>query len=278
MAATLRERQAHSPLPLLEFHLLWQQVLGVSRAWLIAHDTDTLDAAQCALYDRLEARRVAGEPMAYLLGRREFLGRDFRVTPDVLIPRPETELLVECALAAVAKVPEPHVLDLGTGSGIVAVSMALDRSDARVQAVDNSAPALSLARMNARALGAKLLFSLGNWYDSPLGFSEFDVIVSNPPYVRAGDAHLSSGDLRFEPRGALTDGADGLSALREIVRGAPSHLSAAGALCVEHGFDQAPAVRELFRAQGFEGIASLRDLAGIERVTWGRLPARILDE
>jgi len=273
MASTLRERQARSPLPLLEFHLLWQQVLGVSRAWLIAHDTDPLDGAQCARYDRLEARRVAGEPMAYLLGRREFLGRDFEVTSDVLIPRPETELLVECGLAAVAEVPAPRVLDLGTGSGIVAVSMALERPDARVQAIDDSEAALAVARMNAHALGAKLLFSLGNWYDSSLGFSEFDVIVSNPPYIRADDAHLSSGDLRFEPQGALTDGADGLSALREIVQGAPSRLACAGALCVEHGFDQAPAVRDLFRTQGFENITSLRDLAGIERVTWGRLPA-----
>lgn len=273
MKTTLRERREHSPLPLLEFHLLWQQVLGVSRAWLVAHDTDPLADASCQAYDALEARRVAGEPMAYILGYREFLGRDFRVTPDVLVPRPETELLVECGLAAVSDQAAPGILDLGTGSGIVGISMALARPDACVRVTDCSETALSVARMNARAMGAKLLFSLGNWYDSPLGSTAFDVIVSNPPYIPAGDAHLSCGDLRFEPRGALTDGAGGLSALRTIIQGASRHLSPGGALCVEHGFDQASAVRALFQAQGFASVASLRDLAGIERVTWGRLPA-----
>lgn len=273
MKATLRERREHSPLPLLEFHLLWQQVLGVSRAWLVAHDTDPLEDASCRAYDALEARRVVGEPMAYILGHREFLGRDFGVTPDVLVPRPETELLVECGLAAVSDRATPGVLDLGTGSGIVGISMALARPDARVWVTDCSETALSVARMNARVLGAKLLFSLGNWYDSSLDSATFDVIVSNPPYISVGDAHLSCGDLRFEPRGALTDGADGLSALRTIIQGAPRHLSSGGALCVEHGFDQAAAVRTLFRKQGFGGVASLRDLAGIERVTWGRVPA-----
>jgi release factor glutamine methyltransferase len=273
MDATLRARQGRSPLPLLEFHLLWQSVLGMPRAWLIAHDTDPLDPEQCRVYDALEARRVAGEPMAYILGSREFLGRDFRVTPDVLIPRPETELLVECGLRAVADRAAPRVLDLGTGSGIVAVSIALARPDARVQATDVSGGALAVAGMNADALGAKLLFSLGSWYDTSLCFTEFDLIVSNPPYIRADDDHLARGDLRFEPRAALTDGADGLAALRGIVDGAPLRLAAGGALCVEHGFDQASAVRALFQARGFRDVASLRDLAGIERVTWGRLPA-----
>lgn len=275
---TLRERRQQCPLPLLEFHLLWQRVLGVSRSWLVAHDTDPLTDASCRSYDALEARRVAGEPMAYILGTREFLGRDFRVTPAVLIPRPETELLVECGLEAVRDRTAPRILDLGTGSGIVGISMALARPDAQVRATDCSEAALSVARINARSLGAKLLFLLGNWYDDPCGSGTFDVIVSNPPYVPAGDAHLSCGDLRFEPAGALTDGADGLSALRTIIRGAPRHLSSGGALCVEHGFDQAAAVRTLFHAQGFRDVASLRDLAGIERITWGRLPARIFDE
>ncbi|HEX7387604.1 MAG TPA: peptide chain release factor N(5)-glutamine methyltransferase [Castellaniella sp.] len=273
MKATLREWRAHSTLPLLEFHLLWQHVLGVSRAWLIAHDTDVLDATQCKAYEAFEARRMAGEPMAYILGQREFLGRDFKVTPAVLIPRPETELLVECGLAAVAQRQTPHVLDLGTGSGVVAISMALARPDALVQATDQSDAALSVAQMNAQALGAKLLFSLGNWYDTCLEFTPFDVIVSNPPYIQLGDAHLACGDLRFEPQVALTDGSDGLSALRIIVQGAPARLAAGGSLIVEHGFDQASAVRALFRAQGFEQVASMCDLAGIERVTGGRLPA-----
>lgn len=267
---SLRELQRRDSLPLLEFHLLWQHVLGVSRAWLIAHDTDALAPEDCQAYAALAARRVGGEPMAYILGVREFLGRDFQVTPDVLIPRPETELLVECGLRAIEPLSSPAVLDLGTGSGIVAVSIALARPDARVQATDCSAPALDVARMNARALGATLLFSIGNWYDSLLSTASFDLICSNPPYVAACDPHLSRGDLRFEPQGALTDGADGLSALRCIIQGVPGHLAAGGALCVEHGFDQAAAVRSLFGAGGFVDVVSERDLSGIERVTWGR--------
>ncbi len=273
MAETLRERLARSPLPRLEAHLLWQDVLGVSRAWLIAHDTVALAPAQLAAHDALEARRLAGEPMAYILGRREFLGRDFRVTPAVLIPRPETELLVECGLAAIRAQAAPRVLDLGTGSGIVAVSIALARPDARVQASDCSEAALAIAQHNADVLGAKLLFSRGNWYDIKLDSIRHDLIISNPPYIDAQDAHLSTGDLRFEPRAALTDEADGLAALRRIVQGAPAHLFRDGALCVEHGWDQAAAVQALFRAAGFAKVCCLRDLAGIERVTWGRLAA-----
>ncbi|MGB3275528.1 MAG: peptide chain release factor N(5)-glutamine methyltransferase [Castellaniella sp.] len=257
------------PLPRLEAHLLWQRVLGVSRAWLIAHDADPLDPVRVVAYQALEARRLAGEPIAYILGSREFFGRDFQVTPAVLIPRPDTELLVECGLRAIRSVREPRVLDLGTGSGIVAVTLALERPDARVRATDCSAEALDVARKNARALGAQLWFSHGNWYDTELGSARFDLIVSNPPYIDAQDAHLGLGDLRFEPAGALTDGADGLQALRDIVQGAPDHLSPGGALCVEHGWDQAAAVRSLFLNRGFADVASERDLSGIERVTRG---------
>ncbi|WP_269496631.1 peptide chain release factor N(5)-glutamine methyltransferase [Castellaniella sp. S9] len=273
MAAThtLRDRVAASPLPRLEAHMLWQQVLGVPRSWLIAHDTDPLDPAHLAAYEALEARRAAGEPMAYILGRREFLGREFRVTPDVLIPRPETEQLVEAALEAVAGCAAPRVLDLGTGSGAVAVSVALARPDARVDATDVSPAALAIAAENARALGASLQFFHGNWYDSRLGSPQYDLIVSNPPYIHARDPHLGQGDLRFEPPTALTDGADGLSALRAIIDGAPRYLAPSGTVCVEHGWDQAGAVRRLLRRRGFADIASLRDLAGIERVTRGRL-------
>ncbi len=272
MPDTLRDRIAASPLPRFEAHMLWQRVLGVPRSWLIAHDTDPLDPERVAAYEALEACRAAGEPMAYILGRREFLGRDFQVTPDVLIPRPETELLVEAALRALAGREAPRVLDLGTGSGAVAISIALARPDARVDATDLSAAALEVAAANARALGASLQFFHGNWYDSRLGLAQYDLIVSNPPYIRAGDPHLGQGDLRFEPAAALTDGADGLSALRAIAEGAPAHLAPSGAVCVEHGWDQAGAVRELLRRHGFADIASLRDLAGIERVTQGRLP------
>ncbi|WP_323012162.1 peptide chain release factor N(5)-glutamine methyltransferase [Castellaniella sp.] len=273
MSPSLRTCLAASPLPRLEFQMLWQQVLGVSRAWLLAHDTDPLSPAALAAYQVLEARRVAGEPMAYILGHREFWGRDFQVTPAVLIPRPETEFLVECALNAIADTAGPHVLDLGTGSGIVAISIALDRPDAQVQATDLSLDALKIAQMNARSLGAKLLFSHGNWYDSQLGSKRYHLIVSNPPYIDAQDTHLVQGDLRFEPVTALTDGADGLDALRCIVQGAPGHLLPGGALCVEHGWDQAAPVRTLFQTMGFIAVASLRDLAGIERITWGRWPA-----
>ncbi len=251
--------------------MLWQRVLGVSRSWLIAHDTDPLDSPHLAAYEALEARRIAGEPMAYILERREFLGREFRVTPDVLIPRPDTELLVETALAVLAGRAAPRVLDLGTGSGAVAISIALARPDARVAATDISPAALAVAAENARTLGASLLFFHGNWYDSLLESAPYDLIVSNPPYIHEQDPHLRRGDLRFEPAMALTDGADGLSALRVIIDGAPQRLASSGVVCVEHGWKQAGAVRELMRRRGFADIASLRDLAGIERVTQGRL-------
>lgn len=273
MNISLRTCLAASPLPRLEAHLLWQQVLGVSRAWLIAHDQDALPPEALMAYQALEARRVAGEPMAYILGYREFWGRDFQVTPAVLIPRPETEFLVECALQVVADIASPQVLDLGTGSGIVAISIALDRPDAQVRATDQSPEALAVAQMNARRLGAKLLFSHGNWYDSQLGSECYHLIASNPPYIDAQDTHLVQGDLRFEPVIALTDGADGLAALRCIVQGAPRHLLPGGGLCVEHGWDQAAQVRALFQSRGFTAVTSLRDLAGIERITWGRWPA-----
>ncbi|MDY0308291.1 MAG: peptide chain release factor N(5)-glutamine methyltransferase [Castellaniella sp.] len=273
MSLTLRESLVTSALPRLEAQLLWQRVLGVPRAWLIAHDTDPLDPAQVAAYRALEARRLAGEPIAYILGYREFFGRNFQVTPAVLIPRPDTELLVECGLRAIRDVRAPRVLDLGTGSGIVAVTLALERPDAQVRATDCSAQALDVARKNAGALGAKLWFSHGNWYDTDLGSGQFDLIVSNPPYIDARDGHLGRGDLRFEPLGALTDGADGLRDLRAIVRGAPDHLAPGGILCVEHGWDQAESVRSLLLDRRFDAVSSERDLSGIERVTQGRAPA-----
>ncbi len=251
--------------------MIWQHVLGVTRSWLVAHDTDPLDPVHVAAYEAFEARRLAGEPMAYILGRREFMGREFRVTPDVLIPRPETEGLVEAALTALSDRQAPRVLDLGTGSGIVAISIALARPDARVTATDISQAALDVAQQNARTLGASLQFSHGNWYDSWLGSSRYDLIVSNPPYIHVRDPHLGQGDLRFEPPTALTDQADGLSALRAIIQGASRYLLPSGMVCVEHGWDQAVAVRELMQCCGFTDIASLRDLAGIERVTRGRL-------
>ncbi len=269
----IRHSLQDSKLPRLEARLLWQKVLGVSQAWLIAHDSDLLSATAWQEFAELEQRRLAGEPMAYILGWREFYGRNFMVTPAVLIPRPETELLVEAGLAAIAAVQQPRVLDLGTGSGVVAISLALERPAARVQASDVCAQALTVAQQNAAALGAQLWFSVGNWYDTELHFNCYDLIVSNPPYISLDDVHLSQGDLRFEPHRALSDGMDGLQDLRTIVSGAVSHLCPGGALCVEHGWQQSKEVRRLFQEHGFAAVKSLCDLAGIERVTCGRLAA-----
>ncbi|HUH58811.1 MAG TPA: peptide chain release factor N(5)-glutamine methyltransferase [Candidimonas sp.] len=258
-----------SALPRLEAHMLWQQVLNVPRAWLIAHDTDPLAPASVAAFRKLAQRRIAGEPMAYIVGHREFMGHEFRVSPDVLIPRPETELLVEIGLHSIENVQAPRVLDLGTGSGAIAVSIALARPDAVVVATDYSGAALDVARLNAHHLGAKVEFLLGNWYDALSAHKGFHVIVSNPPYIAAGDGHLRQGDVRFEPAAALTDGADGLSALQRIIQEAGQWLVRHGALFVEHGWDQGHEVRQRLRQAGFAQVASSPDLAGIDRVTGG---------
>lgn len=265
----LRGLAGRSPLPRLEFQMLWQRVLGVSRVWLVAHDTDPLDSEHVARFHDLEARRLAGEPMAYILGEREFFGRMFLVSPAVLIPRPDTELLVEIALRHLPSDRAPKVVDLGTGSGAIAISLALERPDADVYATDLSDEALLVAQANAGALAARVEFLRGNWYDALLGHKDFDVIVSNPPYIAVNDHHLKQGDVRFEPAAALTDGGDGLVDLADIVRGASARLRPGGALFMEHGWDQAAAVRGLLASAGFSRIASHQDLAGIERVTGG---------
>lgn len=266
----LKSLLADTRLPRLEVRMLLEHVLGKPRAWLLAHDTDPLEPQVAAAYEALLARRVAGEPMAYLLGHREFMGHRFRVTPDVLIPRPDTEVLVETALECVAGVAGPAVLDLGTGSGAIAISIALARRDARVMASDVSAAALAVAAGNAWELTASVRFVEGSWYEAVPEGEGFDLIVSNPPYVASDDPHLDQGDLRFEPRGALTDGAGGLEDLGHIVAGAGRHLKPGGALWMEHGWDQAQAVRDLLAAAGFEDVRSCQDLAGIERISGGR--------
>lgn len=266
----LRSLLRESELPRLEFQMLWQHVLQVPRVWLIAHDTDPIAEHDLARFRLLEARRKAGEPMAYIVGGREFQGRIFAVTPAVLIPRPETELLVECALDYLNGRQAPRVLDLGTGTGAIGISIALERPDALVTATDLSHEALGVAQGNARALGASVEFLPGSWYDALAdGSAPFDLIVSNPPYISARDPHLQQGDVRFEPVGALTDGHDGLTALRRIAEGAPQRLKPGGALFMEHGWDQAQAVRQLLQLAGFTQVSSLPDLAGIERVTGG---------
>lgn len=218
----------------------------------------------------LAARRAAGEPVAYLLGEREFFGRPFKVTPAVLIPRPETELVVERALAAVAGRTDVSIADLGTGSGAIAVTLACELPHAQVTAVDLCADALEVARANALALAPQRVdFRLGSWY-APLRGRRFSLIAANPPYIATADPHPSRGDLRFEPRLALIGGDDGLACLREIIIGAARHLHDHGHLVLEHGYDQADAVRRIMNAAGLRGIATHRDLAGLERVTEAR--------
>lgn len=251
--------------------MLLERVLGKPREWMLAHDMDPIEPDQAQLFHALVARRLAGEPMAYLVGHREFMGHDFAVTPDVLIPRPETELLVETALAWLKERPDASVLDLGTGSGVVAISIALAAPSASVTATDVSASALQVAVRNAARLGARLDFAQGSWYDALPPRVRYDLIVSNPPYISRDDDHLHQGDLRFEPRGALTDNADGLRDLTTIVSGAIERLRPGGELWMEHGWDQAAAVRQLLIDAGFQHVSSLRDLSGIERISGGSL-------
>ena len=248
---SLAQVLAHSPLDPLETRILLGHALGLSRVQLITRADQLLNAADAARLDALFARRLAGEPIAYLTGEREFYGLGFRVTPAVLIPRPDTELLVELACARLPR--NGSVLDMGTGSGAIAVAIAHARPDAQVSALDASAAALEVARGNAARNGVAVEFLQSDWYAAlSLSPRRFDMIVSNPPYIVAGDSHLSEGDLRFEPVDALTDHADGLSALRAIVAGAPAFLAPGGWLLLEHGYDQAPPVRRPFsrRAAG----------------------------
>lgn len=239
-------------------------------AHLIAHGDAQLTREEALTFEQWVARRAQGEPVAYIVGVREFYGRAFGVTSHVLIPRPETELLVDIALTAVAGRASPKVLDLGTGSGCIALTIAAECSGAQVTAADRSDAALTVARANAGALGIdNVSWHCGDWYEGLSGLS-YDLVVSNPPYIAEGDPHLAAGDLRFEPVMALTSGGDGMDALRAIVAGAPACLVSGGSLWVEHGYDQAEKCRSLLAEAGFRDVASHRDLAGIERVTGGR--------
>ena len=255
--------------------MLLEHVLARPRAWLLAHDTDPLEDAAVQAFHALVQRRLAGEPMAYLVATREFMGHAFRVGPDVLIPRPDTEVLVETAIACLqAGGPAPRVLDMGTGSGAIAISLALAVPRAQVWALDNSPAALAVAQDNARRLQADVRFIESDWFAALPASARFDLIVSNPPYIAVDDPHLQTGDVRFEPRQALTDGSDGLSAIRILAGQASRVLSAAGQLWIEHGWQQAAAVRGLLVAAGFAQVQSRHDLSGIERITGGELPGR----
>ncbi len=260
---------AQCGLPLLEARMLAERALGKPRAWLIAHAGEAADTAAAAAFAAMAERRLQGEPVAYILGEREFFGLELRVAPAVLIPRPETELLVELALARIPADAPLRVLDLGTGSGAIAIALAKQRSRARLTAVDVDYAALALARENARRHGVSVRFFCGDWFGALQG-ERFDLVVANPPYVAADDPHLALGDVRFEPRRALVGGVDGLDCIRAIAAGASAHLAPGAWLLVEHGYDQAAACRALFEAQGFLEVQSWSDLAGIARASGGR--------
>ncbi|HEY0664739.1 MAG TPA: GTP 3',8-cyclase MoaA [Gallionella sp.] len=253
----------------IEVQMLLQEVLQVNRAWLITYAGQPLEGEQLARYSGLLERRIKGEPIAYILGVREFYGLDFEVSPATLIPRQDTELLVEQALRRIPQAGMCRVLDLGTGSGAIALSIAHARTGASVVAVDASAEALAVAQRNVQRLGLRNVHLLRSDWFSTLQGERFDVIVSNPPYVADGDAHLAQGDLRFEPRSALASGTDGLDDIRRIIAQAGVHLNLGGSLLFEHGYDQAEAVRALLAQAGFGEVFSERDLSGIERVSGG---------
>ncbi len=254
-----------------EARLLLAHASGLTPAILAAFPERMVGEGATAAFRAHAARRRAGEPVAYILGSREFYGREFSVTPEVLIPRPETELLVELALARVKDAAAPaRVLDLGTGSGVVAVTLACEAPQTWVTGVDQSAAALAVASANAARLApaAAIEFVQSDWF-AALGETRYGLIVGNPPYVAEGDIHLSQGDLRFEPRAALSSGAEGLDAIAQIAAQAPRHLDPGAWLLLEHGYDQGAPCRRLLVAAGLEDVITWRDLAGLERVSGG---------
>jgi release factor glutamine methyltransferase len=270
---TIREAlyQARLNIDDTDARMLLQHVLNVGPAHLIAHSAQQLTAAQAQAFRLMTAKRAQGEPVAYLTGKREFYSLDFTVTPAVLIPRPETELLVDLSLARIPLDVPCRILDLGTGSGAIALTIAKHRPLATITAVDISANAIAVAEINATQLNARnVRILMGDWFRE-LGEERFDLIVSNPPYVAEGDPHLSQGDLRYEPGTALAAGCRGLECIESIVAGAPAHLTPKGMLLLEHGYDQAQACRQLLSNAGFRRVLSLPDLAGIQRVTGGCL-------
>jgi release factor glutamine methyltransferase len=322
MPLTIADACARRDLPRREIEMLLEHVLALTRASVIAHPERVFDHTQVTAFERLYAERLRGVPMAYLLGHREFYGRTFMVTPDVLIPRPETETLITQALESFSSIndlemsadkglssPTPsenrrkraefaprsgplpsakqapearnlaaqqvspiRVLDLGTGSGAIAITLALELPSTRVTATDISPGALAVAKQNAARLGADVTLLESNWFVN-IGDARFHMIVSNPPYVAHGDPHLARGDLRFEPSIALTDGtpdARGLRCIHHIITTAPAHLLEGGWLMFEHGYDQAGDARAALQARGFRDVFSAEDLAGIPRISGGR--------
>lgn len=270
--ALLREGAAQlaGPEARFEAELLLLQALGRERAWLFAHGADPAQAPVQAAFAALLERRIAGEPVAYITGKRGFWTLDLQVTPATLIPRADTERLVELALERLPPGRALQVADLGTGSGAIALAIASERPQAQVLATDASADALAVARANAHSHGlANVAFAHGDWC-APLDGRRFDLIASNPPYIEAGDAHLEQGDLRFEPASALASGADGLDDIRHIVGQVRTHLLPGGWLLLEHGFDQGEPVRALLLQAGLIQVQTAQDLEGRDRVTLGR--------
>ncbi len=261
--------QAHTlGLARIDAQLLLLHALGrpdAGRAWLLAHDTDAMEETVHTQFIALCQRRAAGEPVAYLTGRKEFYGLPLQVDARVLDPRPDTETLVDWALEVMAPLASPRVVDLGTGSGAIALALQSQRTDAQVLAVDASTDALAVAQANGKRLGLPVRFQAANWLAGVEGM--FDAIVSNPPYIASADPHLAA--LTHEPLQALASGSDGLDDIRTIVAQAPNHLRAGGWLLLEHGYDQAEAVQALLQAQGFRQVQSRTDLAGVDRCTGG---------
>ena len=255
-------------LPRLEAELLLCSILGCERVWLIAHAEEAIDSSRARSAQAWFARRHAGEPVSYITGWREFYGLALRMTPEVLIPRPETEGLVELALDRLPLGAPARVLELGTGSGAIAIALASERPGLGIVATDVSEAALALARRNARDHGAEIDFILSDWFDA-LGPEQFDLIVSNPPYVAAGDAHLEQGDVRFEPRLSLVGGGDGLACIRKIAERAQNRLRPGGGLLLEHGYDQGDRCVELLSSLGYAEVADFHDLAGWPRTCAG---------
>jgi len=274
---SIRALLSASPLAPNEARILLSHVIDkhyqLSRSALLSQDDLVLNPIALSDWKTLESKRLAGEPIAYLIGKKGFHAIELTVAPGVLIPRPETELLVDIALDAIKTVAEPiHVLDLGTGSGAIALAIAHSANNVALTATDQSLQALKIAQQNALnlKLDSRISFKQGSWYQALEENDLFDVIVSNPPYIAKGDVHLGQGDLRFEPQSALTDNLDGLSCLKVIIFGANAHLQPEGLIAVEHGFDQGKAVMGMMAEAGLRDIQNHADLAGHPRVSTAR--------
>ena len=260
-----------SPTARLDAELLLAAALGKSRSYLHTWPEKIVSSEAALTFAEYLMRRRAGEPVAYILGQQGFWNLDLEVAPHTLIPRPDTELLVETALDLLPATPA-KVLDLGTGSGAIALALASERAAWQVTAVDRVLEAVALAERNRQRLQLENVNVFTSHWFSALADQRFDLIISNPPYIAAGDVHLAEGDVRFEPESALVAGADGLDDIREIIAASVQHLNAGGWLMLEHGYDQASAVRELLLAAGYAQVESRKDLGGHERITLGRLP------